>query len=52
MTPAGGLAARRSRSSIAALPAAVQWREQVAREEAPSFAHEEYWAPVPGFGDP
>jgi uracil-DNA glycosylase family 4 len=34
-------------------PRLVAWREQVAREPRPAFAHEHYWArPLPGFGDP
>jgi uracil-DNA glycosylase family 4 len=34
-------------------PRLVRWREQVAREPRPAFAHERYWArPLPGFGDP
>jgi uracil-DNA glycosylase family 4 len=34
-------------------PRLVRWREQVAREPRPAYAHEHYWAkPLPGFGDP
>jgi len=34
-------------------PRLVAWREQVARQKRPAFAHQEYWGrPVPGFGDP
>jgi uracil-DNA glycosylase family 4 len=40
-------------SSCRRCPRLVRWREQVAREPRPAFAHEPYWArPVPGFGDP
>jgi uracil-DNA glycosylase family 4 len=30
----------------------VEWREQVAGENAGLIAIQEYWKPVPGFGDP
>ncbi len=33
-------------------PRLTAWRERVAHEKRPSFAHESYWGkPVPGFGD-
>jgi uracil-DNA glycosylase family 4 len=36
-----------------ACPRLVAWRERVAEEKVPRFAHERYWGrPVPGFGDP
>jgi uracil-DNA glycosylase family 4 len=42
-----------ARSSTAACPRLVAWREQVAREKRAAFADETYWGrPIPGFGDP